>query len=308
MTNLPTAPGTQLPSNPADMQDVYARYAQAYTETEPVSGQSIKINNGVMSLGDQVIPGNQFAAIILDAAHINAFYSTTYNPNVVLPPNCYAIARNEMELAPHPDMAKDLQHFQPQAERCNACPHNVFGSARQGQGKACGNRRRLVLLLAGAYPQGQLQPFTDISHYATAPLLTMSVAPTSAKNWGRLVRQAAAEYQRPPFGVISRVYVYPHEKHGKEAVGFDIIAPLPDDWAPTVFKRQQEAQIEVMAGYEPPQRQQGAPQGAPQGGWGQQAPVAGGGFYGAQQGQPAAQGWQSGPGAPGFGQGGGGYR
>ena len=280
--NVPTTQGNQLPSNPQDMQDMYARYAQAYTESEPVSGQSIKINNGVMSLGDQIIPGNQFAAIILDAAHVNTFYGTAYNPNVILPPTCYAVGRSEMEMVPHPDMAKDMNYFRAQADRCSACPQNVFGSARQGEGKACGNRRRLLLLMCGVYPQGQLVPIMDLNHYASSALLTLSVAPTSAKNWGRLIRQASAEYQRPPFGVIARVFSYAHEKHGKEAVGFDIIAPVPDEWAPTIFKRQQEAQGEIMEGYEPPQQK--AQQGGQQN-WNNQqsAPVQGGGFYGAQR-------------------------
>ena len=276
--NVPTTQGNQLPSNPQDMQDMYARYAQAYTESEPVSGQSIKINNGVMSLGDQIIPGNQFAAIILDAVHVNTFYGTAYNPNVILPPTCYAIGRSEMEMAPHPDMAKDMNYFRPQADRCNACPQNVFGSARQGEGKACGNRRRLLLLMCGVYPQGQLVPIMDLSHYASSALLTLSIAPTSAKNWGRLIRRADAEYRRPPFGVIARVFGYAHEKHGKEAVNFDIIAPVPDDWAPTIFKRQYEAQGEIMEGFQPPQQK------AQQGYNNQQnAPVQGGGFYGAQR-------------------------
>jgi hypothetical protein len=294
--NLPANPqGNQLPSDPSQMADYYARYAQAYVETEPVRGASIKIQNGMMMVGDQVIPGNQFAAIILDAAHLNTFHVQAYNPNVIAPPTCYAIGRTEMEMAPHPDMAKDLDWFKPQAERCNGCPQNEFGTARQGAGKACGNRRRLLLLVAGTYQGQQLMPITDLSAYETGPLLTMTVAPTSSQGWGKFIRDASAQYQRPPFGVITRVYLYAHPKHGKEAIGFEIIAPLPDDWAPTIFRRQQEAQTEVMAGYEPPQRQEQ-----------QQAPQRGGGFYGAQQG---GQAWQSGPGAPGFGNNqGGGFR
>lgn len=298
MTNLPTLPqGGQLPADPQQMQDLYRQYAQAYSETEPVSGQSIRANNGVMMLGDQAIPGNQFAAIILDAAHLNTYFGSSYNPNVILPPICYAVARTEMEMAPHPDMQKDLNYFKPQAERCGPCPHNQFGSARQGEGKACQNRRRLVLIVAGTYPQGQLVPINDLSHYGTTPLLTLTLPPTSAKNWGRFVREAAGTYNRPPFGVITRVYLYPHEKHGREAFGFDILAPVPDDWGQIMFKRLSEGQQEVMRGYDPPQQGQQGAQGYAQ------AQQPGGGFYGAQQAaQPPQQGWQQGPGAPGYGQ------
>ena len=257
MTNaLTTQPGAQVPTDPAQMEDYFRQYAQAYAEAEPSTGQSISVNNGVMTVGDQAIPGNQFAAIILDAVHINAFYGAPYNPQVILPPTCYAIGRTEMEMAPHPDMNKDLSFFQPQAERCAACPQNVFGSAAQGSGKACKNKRRMLLVVAGTYtPQGQLQPITDISYYETTPLLTLNVAPTSAKNWGRFVRETAGSYNRPPFGMIARVYLYPHEKHGKEAIGFDTLAPVPDEWVATIVKRQQEAQNQIGEGYEAPSQE-----------------------------------------------------
>lgn len=289
--NLPTSHGgPQLPADPSQLNDYYKQYAEAYAETERRAGSSITLRNGIMSVGDQAIPGNQFAGIVLDAVRLNTYYASNFNPNSIEPPICYAIGRNDMEMAPHPDMAKS-PYFQPQSPRCSGCPHNEFGSARQGQGKACGNRRRLLILVAGTYqpsPQGPvLQPITDLSHYATSALLTLSVAPTSAPGWGAFVRDSMAKYQRPPFGMIARIYLYPHPKHGKEAVGFEPLAPLPDDWAPTVLQRFQEAQQEIMQGFEAPRAQPAQQQ-------------RGGGFYGAQQ-QVVNQGLGQGvPGHPGF--------
>lgn len=269
--------GNQLPADPAQMQDYYAKYAEAYASTERRAGSSISIRNGIMSVSDQPIPGNQFAAIILDVVRLNTLYATAFNPQSVEPPVCYAIGRNDAEMAPHPDMQRDLNWFKPQAARCGACPHNEFGSHRSGNGKACANRRRMLLLLAGAYAQGPqgpvLQPITDLAHYATSPLLTMTIPPTSAGGWGEFVRGAAANYQRPPFGVIARVHLYTHPKHGKEAVGFEALAPTPDDWGPTIIRRHQEAATEIMEGFEPPQAK----------------PQRGGGFYQAQQNQFGGQ-------------------
>ena len=263
--------GGQVPADPAQMKDYYAQYAEAYASTERRAGSSISIRNGVMSVGDQAIPGNQFAAIILDAVRLNTYYLTAFNANNIEPPTCYAIGRDESQLAPHPDMAKDLNFFKPQADRCAACPHNVFGSGRTGTGKACSNRRRLLLLLAGTYAQGPqgwaLQPYTDVEHYATSPLLTLTIAPTSAQGWGQFVRDAASQYQRPPFGVITRVHLYMHPKHGKEAVDFETLAPMPDEWGPTIIRRHQEAAQSILEGFDPPQAR----------------PQAGGGFYQAQQ-------------------------
>jgi len=232
--------------------------AEDYAQTERRAGSSISIRNGVLSVGDQSIPGNQFAAIILDAARINTFYATAFNPQSIEPPKCYAIGRNDTEMAPHPSMSKDLSYFQPQAERCGACPHNEFGTSRTGVGKACSNRRRLLLLLAGTYaqsPQGWvLQPILDLDHYATSALLTLSVAPTSIGGWGEFVRKAASDYHQPPFGVIARVHLYVHPKHGKEALGFETLAPIPDAWRGVILKRHMEAEVDIMEGYEPPQQ------------------------------------------------------
>lgn len=263
--------GNQLPSDPAQLKDYYAKYAEEYAQSERKAGSSISLRNGIMSVGDQAIPGNQFAAIILDAVRINTFYRTAFNPQSVEPPTCYAIGRSDMEMAPHPDMAKAPWWFQPQSQTCSGCPHNQFGTARQGQGKACSNRRKFLLLVAGTYQQKQmgweLQPINNMEHYQTSPLLSLSIPPTSAAGWGAFVRDVAAKYQRPPFGVIARVYIYAHPKHGKEAVGFEMLAPLPDDWLPAVMPRLQEAQQDIMQGYEaPPQNQQQAPQ-APGGGF-----------------------------------------
>lgn len=273
MNDITQYGGAGLPADPSQIKDYYAKYAEAYAQTERRAGSSISIRNGVMSVGDQAIPGNQFAAIILDVARLNTFYNGPFNPQSIEPPVCYAIGRNDAEMAPHPDMARDLNYFRPQAERCGACPHNEFGSGRTGTGKACSNRRRMLLLLAGTYvpgPHGMtLQPFTDVNHYATSPLLTMTIAPTSAAGWGEFVRGAATNYRRPPFGVIARVHLYMHPKHGKEAIGFEALAPTPDEWGPTVIQRHHEATQEIAEGYDPPQAK----------------PQRGGGFHNAQQGQ-----------------------
>lgn len=300
-----------LPADPAQMQDMMQRYADAYAETERRAGVSIRINNGIMSVGGQPIAGNMFAGIVVDVAHINTFYGSSYNPNVIMPPICYAVARQETELVPHPDMAKAPHYFRPQAAQCLGCPQNEFGTARQGQGKACQNRRRLLVLVAGTYAPGQygpvLQPINDLQHYASSPLYTLSLPPTSTAGWGAFVRDVAGKYRLPPFGVIARIYLYPHPKHQREAIGFEPLGPVPTEWQPTILQRWQEATQEVLEGFDPPAMQQ--PQ-QPGGGFhgAQQAAMAQQGGYGASQApQPTYQPqgpapWPQ-PGSPGLGQG-----
>lgn len=262
-----------MPTTPEEMANYMKAQAETMAQEERRAGSSISAKNGILSVGDQPIPGNQFAAIILDAARLNTFYAEAYNPQNVAPPTCYAIGRSDAEMAPHPDMVKDLNYFRPQAERCGACPNNEFGSGRTGQGKACSNRRRLMLLVAGHYEQGAqgwaLQPVTDPTTFKTAAMLNMTLAPTTLAGWGEFVRKAAADYQRPSFGVVARVWLYMHPKHGKEAIGFEALAPTPPEWDPIIIERHFEAQREIGQGYEAPQPGAGAPQ-------------RGGGFHQAQ--------------------------
>lgn len=261
----PNAVGAAM--SPQELTEYYRQMAEGYAATERRAGSTISVKNGIMSVSDQPIPGNQFAAIILDAVRLNTFYTQAYNPQSMDPPVCYAVGRTDDELHPHPDMAKH-QYFQPQSNSCLDCPHNQFGSGRTGTGKACTNRRRLYMLLAGTYgmtQQGlQLNPYTEPSHYETTPFLQMTLPPTTLKGWGEYVRASAAQYQRPFFGLVTRVYLYPHPTHGKEAIGFEALGAIPDEWATTVIPRQQQAMKEIFEGYEPPQQRH------PQGGFHQQ--------------------------------------
>lgn len=250
-------PNANVPADPAQLQDYYRSLAEAYAATERSPGNTISVRNGVMSLSDQPIPGNQFAAVIMDSVRLNTYYPGAFDASEIVPPTCYAIGRTDAELMPHPDMAKAPQFFQPQADRCNACPHNQFGTGQNGKGKACTNRRRLIMLLAGTYnqtPTGmQMTPYMDAAHYETTPLLQMHLPPTSIKGWGEFVRSTAAQYQRPPQGLVTRVYIYAHPKHGKEAIGFEALGPTPDPWFQTLMNRAQEAAREISQGYEAPQ-------------------------------------------------------
>ena len=241
-----------------ELNAYYQQMAQAYAATEQTHNSTVSVKNGVMSVGDQPIPGNQFAAVILDAVRINTYYRSTYNPNSNEPPTCYAIGREDAEMAPHPDMAKDHSHFQPQAQQCLGCPLNEFGSNQQtGKGKACGNRRRLIMLLAGTYQQDvngmlHLNPYTTAEHYKDTPFLQMSLAPTTLKAWGEFVRSSAAQFQRPFFGMVTRIYLYAHPVHGKEAIGFEPLAEVPQEWAHSIIPRQRQAMEDIFKGFEPP--------------------------------------------------------
>ncbi len=246
-----------VPTNPQELAEYYRKMAEGYAATERAPGNTISVRNGVMSLSDQPIPANQFAAVIMDSVRLNTYYPGAFDATEIVPPTCYAIGRTDADLVPHPDMAHDMSFFQAQADRCNNCPHNVFGTGQNGKGKACTNRRRLIMLLAGTYnqtPQGMvMEPYMRADHYETTPLLQMHLPPTSIKGWGEYVRHTSAAYQRPPQALVTRVYLTTHPKHGKEMIGFEALGPTPDDWFQTLMNRAQEAARDIFQGYEAPQ-------------------------------------------------------
>src|ERR1700743_3268418 len=89
----------------------YARRAQKATDNEQLrSGTFISTRGGVMSLGDEILPGAQGCVIILDWVRENTYYQERFDPENPKPPTCYAFARGpeeEAEMAPHPSMQAD---------------------------------------------------------------------------------------------------------------------------------------------------------------------------------------------------------
>lgn len=70
------------------------------------------------------------------------WYAEAYQADAAEAPDCYSTDG----IAPDPASAS------PQAQHCAACPHNAFGSADNGKGKACQDSKRIAVLLAADTP------------------------------------------------------------------------------------------------------------------------------------------------------------
>lgn len=77
---------------------------------------------------------------------------------------------------------------------------NKFGTAARGRGKACGNIRRLGLIL-----------LDDINNVADAEILYLKVPVTSVGAWAQHVTKLAA-MELPPLGVVTRIEIAPDAK------------------------------------------------------------------------------------------------
>jgi hypothetical protein len=141
--------------------------------------------------------GKEIEVVIIDFVWFMVNYPGVYNANNPQQPNCFAVGReNPMsgELKPHEDSAE------PQHDNCKDCPKNQWKSAPTGNGKACKNQRRLVVL----------PPDADES---TEPM-TLYVSPGGLKHFDAYVSRLAAEHKMLPVQVVTKIYfdkdqVYP---------------------------------------------------------------------------------------------------
>lgn len=248
----------------------WAKQAQYYAEQETQRGGTfLSTRAGVLSFGEEEMPGNQACVIVLDAVKENTLYEDRFNPNEAAAPLCYAFGRGEDEMAPHQSMQADPDYFIPQAASCDVCPHNEWGSSDKGRGKACQNRRRLALIPAGYY-QGrrgsrdlELHLFNDPAHFQAADIAFLKLPVTSVDNWSKYTKAVSAQLNRPVHGVITRLFVEPHPKYQYQ-VHFETIEKVPNEIAAAVMARHDEAIKAVIQGYQRPEERQ-APAAAPQG-------------------------------------------
>lgn len=242
----PRATGTAV----ATYQERWEQDAQRAKEAEPLQGGTwLSAKGGQLTYGEEVLPGAQAALIVLDSIAENTFYRGRFDAENPLPPICYALGRDGETMFPHLEgMKQDMTYFMPQhfvngqPAGCDGCPMNEWGSAEEGRGKACQNRRRLVVIPAGYYQPRpgsrdfDLHLFEDPKHFQAVEAASFKLSVTSVKNWANYVHQLAAVHRRPPHGVVTRMAIVPHQKHQHEVI-FEPIELVPDRLAEVIISR-----------------------------------------------------------------------
>lgn len=189
--------------------------AQGATENNTGGFKSISTRGGILSVDDNAVDDNELRVIILASTHENQFYEGDFDPNTPATPICYAFGDKEDDMAPH-EAAPDKQ-----SGSCEGCPHNEWGSADKGKGKACKNVRRLVCITEDALES------VEALEEAEARMLKLPVM--SVKNWSQYMKSVLEEdIKRPSWGVITTIKVVPDAKsqfkiqfHFEEVVDFD---------------------------------------------------------------------------------------
>jgi hypothetical protein len=247
-----------------------AQAEKAVAEVPATGGTFLSTKGGVLTFGEETMPGNQVCVIILDAILENTAYEGKFDADNKAPPRCYAFGRldEQKDMAPHPSMELHPEYFIPQSDSCATCPMNEYGSADTGRGKACQNRARLALLPAGFYQPKRgsrdldLELFNDPKHFQTADIAHLKLPVLSVKNYFKFVSDVAASQRRPPHGVIARVYLEPDAK-AQFKVCFEMLENVPNELAEIVMARNEEAMAQKIGGYQPPQeKEQAKPAGS----------------------------------------------
>jgi len=231
------------------MNEEMKKFAEQYAKTEQsvATGGFFGLKGGILTFEGAPVTGNKMCVIVLDYILENVYFPDAYDPDVIIPPKCYAFGREDADMVPHPLVVAAGHAQAGESGKCSGCRHNVFGSAETGKGKACGNRRRLAVIPAGTYKDDKLTVFTNPLQF-NAPLAYLKLPVTSGKDFSTYVKQLRGTIEVPPFGVYTVVSVVPDAK-SQFKVQFQAIQPIDEKVFSVVRARHEEATQNIMFPY-----------------------------------------------------------
>ena len=231
-----TPPGTALVI-PQAIRDQFQKDADSLKDkVQVVGGDLIKLTKDKhFKLPDGTKNPGPLAVTILGFTSTNKFFDRPYKEGEVIPPACFAIGDNPLELVPS-DKSPDKQ-----ADSCSKCPNNEFGS--KGNGKACGNHR-LLMIRAGT---------GDDASDPNAPKYKLQISPTGVRAFDAYVQSIRTQYQAPIYAVVTEIYFDPNVDYQSLRFG----NPQPNPNLELHFKEAQAAKEALkqepdVSGYTPP--------------------------------------------------------
>lgn len=209
---------------PANLeQDMANEIAQFKGRLSAPSGNRIRTDEKIFTLPNDDT-SDTLNVIIVDFVSYNAYYEGAWNPNAIVPPNCFAIGLEPASMVPN-EKSPEVQ-----AESCAACWANQWESSPTGKGKACNNTKLLAVMA----------PDAD----SDTPLLLLKVTATALKNFDAYVASVVRTMQRPPRGVITQITFDPASKYSSLRFG-DPQACTPAQMA-VAYARREEAMELLM--------------------------------------------------------------
>ena len=210
-----------LPAN--IQQDMASEIEQFKNRIAAPTGNRINTDEKLFTLpnGDTA---DTLSVIIVDFAAYNAYYDKPWNPNAIVPPNCFSLGLEPAGMVPS-ENSPDLQ-----AESCAACWANQWKSSPTGGGKACSNTRLLAVI----------EPDGDVD----SPIMLLKVTATALKSFDAYVTGVARSFQRPPRGVITEITFDPNLKYSSLRFG-NPVACSQEQMA-LAYARREDAMARLM--------------------------------------------------------------
>lgn len=104
---------------------------------------------GVLTIDGKKLDKNTARVICLGVVYAKEWYKEVYTPGASDTPGCYAFARKEDPTPKqHSGLVPHAAVPDKQADQCDGCQHNAFGTARVGRGKACSDKVRMLFIMA----------------------------------------------------------------------------------------------------------------------------------------------------------------
>jgi hypothetical protein len=180
-----TEVATRKSTSIADIRNQLQQDAAEMTDrvSAPSSNRIRLQNKQFLMPGENQAVDGPIYAVVVDFVAKNALYEEAWDAENPKPPVCWSIGTVLKQMRPSPNAPK------PQAESCEECPNNVFGSA--GKGKACKNTRVLALLA----------PDADES----TEMMTVEVSPTGIGHFDRHVNNVLSKISLPPIGAVTEI-------------------------------------------------------------------------------------------------------
>ena len=215
----------------ANWEEIVAAEAkQIATAAKSEGSGAISFRNGQMALGGDELPGSRLPCIVVATIKEKRYYSGMWDPDNVVPPDCYAYG-NPGE--GHEPLTHHPESMSRQSDECKGCPMNEWKSAGGGRpGKACRLLQSMVIL-----------PWFDgISADQIAGMETAiaKIPTTSVKNWQGYVNKELVPRSSAEWMVATMMSCEPHPKT-QVMVSFEFMQPLDKDVAMAVYQRKQDA-------------------------------------------------------------------
>lgn len=173
------------------------RIAAAKARTMAPATNFISLDNQKFNVPGIKDPVTELEVVILNWGYVNQYYNQAYKKGVKTSPVCFALSLKPDGMVPH-EAAPTKQH-----DTCRGCPQDQWGSARQGDGKACRNTTRMVVLMA--------DELTGPEAINKAKPYVLTIPPTCNASFSLYVNTLLRD-NREPFQVATKVTIDPDSK------------------------------------------------------------------------------------------------